>query len=308
MKKVDSKLIKIIIADEIDLSGTTILNTSKFLIKNKFGISNKSIIEKFSDFNILVIRSIRKIDKTFLDNTSFKIIATCSKGTDHIDVISAYKKGVKILNAEDSNNISAAEHTLAMILSIYKNLNYSNKLVREKKFTHYEYERNEIYGKKIGIIGFGKVGSYVGKLCKAFGMDVTANDADKKVIAGNKKFKFRSLNYILRNNDIISVHIPLNKKNYKFISEEKLKLLNKKSVLINTSRGDVIDEKYLFEMLKKRKIRFEGLDVFSNEPNVFGGFAGLDNVLLTNHIAGKTIESRMKISNNIFKSINNIYK
>ena len=102
------------------------------------------------------------------------------------------------------------------------------------------------------------------------------------------------------------MHIPLNKKNTKFISEEKIKSIKSNTVFINTSRGDVIDEKYLFKALKNKKIKYAGLDVFCNEPCVFSGFAGLDNVLLTNHIAGKTVESRKNISENIFKNIKNI--
>jgi phosphoglycerate dehydrogenase-like enzyme len=300
-------LIKILIADEIDLSGTSYISNKKFFLDCKFGIKNSDIVKSFNDFEVLVIRSIRKIDKNFLDKTSFKVIATCSKGTDHIDTDYAAKKGISILNADDSNNISAAEHTFALILSIFKRINLSDKLVRENKFSFIDFERNELYGKSIGIIGYGKVGSYVGKLSEAFCMKVYANDIDKKVAEDNKNINFKSVNYIFKTCDIVSIHIPLNKKNYHFVSMEKLNMLNKNSVFINTSRGDVVEEKYLFSLLKNKKIKFAGLDVFSNEPSVFKGFAELENVLLTNHIAGKTIESRKNISENIFKSIKNFY-
>ncbi|MCY7362313.1 MAG: hypothetical protein LH629_09645, partial [Ignavibacteria bacterium] len=151
-------MIKILIADEIDLSGTETLSKKKFQVVSKFGISNAEIIKSHNNFDVLVIRSIRKIEKDFIEKTGFKVIATCSKGTDHIDCDFANKKKIKILNADDSNNISAAEHTLALILSIYKKINFSDKLVRENKFSFYNYERNEIYKKSIGVIGFGKVG------------------------------------------------------------------------------------------------------------------------------------------------------
>lgn len=300
-------MIKVLVTDEIDLSGTALLSKKKFYVECNFGINNSEILKKYNDFDILVIRSIRKIDKNFLDKSSFKIIATCSKGTDHIDVEYAVKKGIVILNAYDSNNISAAEHTFALILSIFKKINLSDKLVRENRFTFLDFERNELFGKSIGIIGYGKVGSYVYKISEAFGMKVFANDADKNVLKNNKGINFKSLNFIFKKCDIVTIHIPLNKKNYLFVSKEKLDLLNKNSVLINTSRGDVISEKHLYNLLKNRKIKFAGLDVMSNEPNVFKGFASLDNVLLTNHIAGKTIESRKNISKNIFKSIYNFY-
>lgn len=300
-------MIKILIADEIDTAGFTLLSPKKFHIKTEFGISNSGIIKKYGNYNVLVIRSIRKIDKNFLERVKFDVIATCSKGTDHIDAEYCAKKKIKILNADDSNNISAAEHTLAMILSIYKNILFSDSLVRKNRFKFYDYERKEIYGKSIGIIGFGKVGSYVGKLCRAFGMEVFANDTDIEVKRRNKDFDFKNLDFILKKCDIVTVHIPLNKKNYKFISKKKLKLIPDTSVFINTSRGDVVDEKALFGLLKEKKIKFAGLDVFSNEPFVYRGFSGLNNTLLTNHIAGKTMESRRNVSLNIFNSIKKNY-
>ena len=299
--------IRILIADEIDTSGISQLPDKRFDAVCRFGISNEEILSSYAGTDVLVIRSIRKIDRKFLDNSAFKVIATCSKGTDHIDTVYAGRKGITILNADDSNNISAAEHTLALILAIQKNILLSDSLVRKDKFRFYDYERNEIYGKEIGIIGFGKVGSYAGKLCRAFGMKVTANDTDKNVKLRNKDFTFKSCDHILRNCEMVSIHIPMSKKNFRFISEEKLRLLNKDSILINTSRGDVIDEKYLLKILKQKKIRFAGLDVFSNEPDINKDFASLDNVILTNHIAGKTIQSRRKISDNIFRQIKNLF-
>lgn len=300
-------MIKVLIADEIDLAGIKKLSRDKYTIKTEFGISNDDIEKFYANYDVLVIRSIRKITKGFLDNTSFKVIATCSKGTDHIDTDYAGRLGVSIINAEDSNHISAAEHTIGLILAIFKKILLSDKLIREGNFSDYDFERNELFGKSIGIVGFGKVGSYVGNLCKAFGMKVYANDIEKSVKLNNKNFEFKSLNFILKNCDVITIHIPLNKKNYYFFSKEKLMKINKKSILINTSRGDVIDEKILLRMLKEGKIKYSGLDVFSNEPSIDKGFRHLSNVVLTNHTAGKTQESRRRISENIFLSINNYF-
>lgn len=298
--------LKILIADEIDKAGLKQLPENKFNAEIKFGISNSEIISKYSSFDILVIRSIRKIDKEFIRDTNFKVIATCSKGTDHIDTEYAKKKKILILNAEDSNNISAAEHTLGLIIAAEKKILFSDNLVRKGKFNFYDFERSELKGKKIGIIGFGKVGSYVGKLSEAFGMKIYANDTDKNVRYIHKKTEFKSLNFILRSCDIVTVHIPLSKKNYKFISKEKLNLLNENSLFVNTSRGDVVDELHLINLLRNKKIKFAALDVFNNEPFVNKDLTGLDNVILTNHIAGKTMQSRRKISENIFGHIKNL--
>ncbi|MBS1519130.1 MAG: hypothetical protein JSS91_13675 [Bacteroidetes bacterium] len=301
-------LYRVLISDDVDPSGIKILPVEKFKVIYKPGISDQDIFKNYSDFDVLVIRSIRKIDRKFLEKVSFKLIATCSKGTDHIDLKYAASKKIKIINAEEGNTVSAAEHTLALILNIYKGILRSDKLVREGRFRETGFRRNELMGKTIGIIGFGKVGSRVGKFCRAFGMNVIANDTDEKIIAKNKGFKFDTLNSVLKSSDIVSIHIPLNKRNANFFSENKLKNLKKDSVLINTSRGGIMDEKYLLKMLKSGKIRYAGLDVFRNEPHINKGFAELENVLLTNHTAGKTVESRERISGFIFKKINSLFQ
>lgn len=284
-----------------------VLDHKKFAITYDPFVSNEMITKKYGDHDVIVTRSVRKIDRDLLDRTSFGIVATCTKGTDHIDVEHAAKKKIVVLNADDSNNISAAEHAMALLLASFKNLIHSDRLVRENKFSSYDYRRNELYGKKIGVIGFGKVGSYFGRLCRAFGMEVYANDVDRNVVLKNKKFDFKSLNFIIKNCDALSIHIPLNRKNRNFFSKEKLRLLQKDCVLINTSRGDIMDERYLLRMLQKRDIRFAGLDVFKGEPGVDKAFAKLDNVVLSNHIAGKTIESKRRVSENVFRQIEKYY-
>lgn len=299
--------IGILISDEIDTKYLKILNPEKFLVHLKFGINNSDILKLPEIYRVLIIRSTRNINIPFLKSCKFEIIATCSRGTDNIDVDFARKMGIKIINSENGNYVSTAEHTFALLLSIYKRICYSDKLVRAGQFSNTDFERYELKGKKIGIIGIGKVGSYVAKLAQAFGMVVYANDIDKKVIEKNPGLNFKRLNYILTNSDIVSVHIPMNKFNNKFISQKKLELLNENSVLINTSRGKVIDEKYLIKMLNEKKIFFGGLDVFENEPIVNNRFFQLENVILTNHIAGKTEESIQNIIKDILFQIKNNY-
>ncbi len=130
-------MIRVLVADEIDLAGIKKLPAKKFTVTCKFGIPNEDIIGLYNEYDVLVIRTIRKIDDNFINHTKFRVIATCSKGTDHIDLKTAGKKGIKILNAEDSNHISAAEHTLGLILTIFKKINLSDRLVREGNFSNY---------------------------------------------------------------------------------------------------------------------------------------------------------------------------
>ena len=296
--------IKILIADKTDLSAFSFLSKKKFLVEYKPGIENNKIISGYNNYDCLIIRSIRNIDKDFLSKCHFEVIATCSKGTDHIDTKFAKKCGIKIINSEDGNTHSAAEHTIALILNILKKINYSDSLVRKNKFTEYKFQRNDFRGMKIGIIGFGKVGSKVAKISKAFGAEITVYEIDPLVRRKNRGVNFKSLNYLLKHSDIVTLHIPLEKKNINFFSREKFLKMKPKSIFVNTSRGSVADENALIGLLQSSYISFAGLDVFINEPEINNNFFTLKNVLLTNHIAGKTEEGINQVLTEILTKIN----
>jgi len=189
-----------------------------------------------------------------------------------------------------------------------KNIILSDRLTRNNYFSFYDFYREELRGKKIGIIGFGKVGSLVGKYLKVFQAKIIANDINPLVKQRHKNFTFKPLNYLLENSDIITVHIPLDEKNYHFINEDKFKRMKDGVIFINTSRGGVVDEKYLIHFLKKKKVLSAGIDVFENEPLVNSEFITLENVILTNHIAGKTPEGEKRILFEILKKIDKLSK
>ncbi|MBM4157380.1 MAG: hypothetical protein FJ216_01210 [Ignavibacteria bacterium] len=302
------KKIKILIADDISLSGLKYISKKNFTVKKLFNKTNKEILSAGLFFNVIVIKSSRLTDDTFIRNSGVEVIATCSKGIDHIDGDSAKKNNVKIINSDNGNYISTGEHTFALILSIAKQMKTSEKKIREGNFIDRKYPRYELYGKKIGVIGVGKVGGYVVRLAKAFGMQVLANDIDRKVIKKYSGLRFVPLEYLLKNSDIVTLHIPLNKKNENFLSRDRLYLLRKQAVLINTSRGKIVDEITLISLLKRKKIFYAGIDVFESEPYINRNFLHLDNVVLTNHIAGKTLESKERTSCEIFRKIKEYYK
>ena len=305
-----SDKVKILIADKIDLTHLNILNKKYFDITVKTGMSNSGILKYTysKNYSVLLIKSQRKIDKLFLSRCNFNLIGTASKGLDHIDTKYAKKKNIKIINSETGNTLSAAEHTFALILDSVKKTHYSDKLVRQGSFTDWNYERNTLSGKKIGIIGTGKVGLQVAKFCKAFNMEVLANDIDPIVRKNNSNLKYYNLNYLLKNSDIITVHIPMCDRNKMFINKESLDIMRKNVIFVNTSRGEVVDEQYLVKKLKNEKLFFSALDVFENEPNINKELFKLKNVILTNHVAGKTLEGEQGIGNELFMQVKNIYR
>lgn len=301
------KKINVLIAADINPVRFLSLSPDRFSINFNSRLSNDDIISLSGKYEVLIIKSQRKLDKLFLSRCSFETICTASKGVDHIDAEYAEKRKIRIVNSENGNVVAASEHTFALILGILKNTALSGKLIAQDRFDFWDYERHDLSGLKIGIIGTGKVGSRVAKIAKAFGMEVLANDTDGKVVRMNKSIRYYDIWYLLRNSDIITLHIPLNKQNLNFIDREKLNLMKKNAVFINTSRGGVVNEIHLIRFLKSRKFFRAGLDVFQNEPFIDDNFRRLDNVLLTNHIAGKTPESEQHIINEILKQVENIY-
>ncbi|MCU0371974.1 MAG: hypothetical protein MUE56_01865 [Ignavibacteria bacterium] len=285
------------------------LNKSKFNLAINHGLDDNGIIELShkNNIDVLVINSRRKISRNLLSRSSFKAIATASRGTDHIDSAYAKKRNIRIINSLSGNSVSAAEHTIALILAVYKNLFVSDKFVRSNRFDYRNFIRRNLHGKKIGIIGFGSVGSKVGILARAFGMDVCFNDIDPVVIRKFPEYNFSDIEGIFRDCDVVTLHIPLNEKNNNFIRKNSLSLLKRNAVFINTSRGAVVDEKELLKLLKRRLDLTAGLDVFCNEPRINRGFKPLKNTILTNHVAGKTEESGKFISAEIFKQVNKMF-
>jgi len=304
-----SDKVKILIADKIDLTHLKILNKKLFDVTLKTGMSNPYILKYTYDkyFNVLLIKSQRKIDKHFLSRCNFEIIGTASKGVDHIDLKYAEKRKILIINSENGNTLSAAEHTFALILDSIKKTHYSDKLVRQGRFNEWGYERRTMSGKRIGIIGTGKVGLQVAKFALAFNMEVLANDIDPLVRKENINLKYRSLKYLLRNSDIVTVHIPLCENNRMFIDKECFKTMPANIIFVNTSRGEVIDERSLIKKLQREKQFFSALDVFMNEPEINSELSGLANVILTNHVAGKTREGEQNIGLELFTQLKNKY-
>jgi D-3-phosphoglycerate dehydrogenase len=301
--------INILIADPVNKSGFSLLKKSKFTLLLNQGLDENGIIElsRKKNISVLVINSRRKIGRNFLSRCGFRAIATASRGTDHIDSEYADKRNIRIINSMSGNSVAATEHTFALILAAYKNLFISDKNVRNNKFDLRIFISRNLYGKKIGIIGFGQVGSKVGHLARVFGMDVYFNDIDPVVIRKYPKFIFLETEEIFRYCDIVTLHIPLNDRNINLIGQSYLSELKQNAVFVNTSRGAVVNEKELLEFLKHRRDVTAGLDVFCNEPGINKNFTPLKNTILTNHIAGKTEESGKFISDEIFKQVNKLF-
>ena len=266
---------------------------------------NEDLDENIEDSEIVVIRSGTTLDKAIIEKgKSLKIIARCGVGVDNIDVDYAKSQNIFVTNSPSANLISVVELTVALIISAARKINLSDKHLKEGKWNRKEFVGIELSGKQLGIIGFGKAGKLVSERMKAFGMSIAFYDPYIKDWNGSEKNL--ELDELLTSSDIISIHVIKTKETENLISKEKLDLLKENAILINTSRGGVLDEDYLIELLKSKKIFGAGLDVYSEEPpKNIDTFSDL-NLISTPHIGASTSEAQLKAGLDTVENIKKI--
>ena len=263
---------------------------------------SKDLIKYIKDSEIIVIRSATKLTKEILLNAKkLKIIARCGVGVDNIDLEFAKSNKISVTNSPAANIISVVELTVALIINAARKISLADTHVKNGEWDKSEFSGVELYGKKLGIIGFGKAGRLVAERMKSFGMSVIFYDP--YVLDWDGPEEKKELDELLQISDVISIHVIKTKETENLISKDRLDLLKENSIIINTSRGDVLDEAYLFELLKSKKIYGAGLDVYSSEPPQNIETLKNINIVTTPHIGASTFEAQLKAGMDIVDNI-----
>ena len=275
-------MIKIAIVDKMHKDGIDLLkNNSKFKCEVIENLSKENLISKLHDVDGITLRR-GKIDSDILEKCKkLKVISRHGVGYDNIDTKFLKKKNISLLVTGTTTSVSPAEHIMFMILNISKSFSLFDQSVRKgdfDKIMHMEHKSFELCNKKILIIGFGRIGKKLIKRCLGFEMKVLVFDpfVEKNIINNFGGEKIDDLNDGLKEADVLSLSVPLTKLTHNMINLKKMKMMKKTSIIINTSRGEVINEKDLNEALNKNIIYGAGLDVFEKEP------PSKDNPLLKN--------------------------
>ena len=296
---------KILICDNLNQQVYKELETiGDCLDISKSESKEKDLADHIKDSEIAVIRSATRLTKEVLDNAEkLKIIARCGVGVDNVDLEFAKSKNIFVTNSPSANLISVVELTVALIISASRKLSLADSHLKNGQWNRSEFLGYELYGKTLGIVGFGKAGRLVAERMKSFGMSIVFYDP--YVTDWNGSEESLDLDDLLKTADVVSIHVIKTKDTENLISKDKLDLLKPSSIIINTSRGGVLDEDYLFELLESEKIFGAGLDVYSNEPpeNV-ARYNGL-NLVTTPHIGASTNEAQLKAG---LETIENIKK
>ena len=277
--------------------------------------SKEEIETKIHLYDGFIIRSRFSIDKAFLDKaTNLKFIGRVGAGLENIDYEYAKSKNIKLIAAPEGNRNAVGEHSLAMLLSLFNKLNKADKEVRNGKWLREENRGIELNGKTIGLIGYGNMGkSFAKKLC---GFDVDVICYDLKPNVGDENCRQVSLEELQEKSDVLSLHTPQTELTKNMINAKFIKKFKKNFWLINTARGTSVVTKDLVEALKSGKILGAGLDVLEYEkssfenlfsdnkmPEAFEYLIKSENVILSPHIAGWTVESKEKLAQTIVDKI-----
>lgn len=274
-------------------------------------MSRDELIEAVREADVLVPTVTDRIDKGILGQAGpqLRLIANFGNGVDHIDVPSAQQRGITVTNTPDVLTEDTADMTMALILSVPRRLAEGERLIRSGTWAGWSPTHmlgHRIWGKRLGIIGMGRIGQAVARRARGFGMAIHYHNRNRlhpEIEAELEATYWESLDQMLARMDVITIHCPHTPATYHLLSARRLKLLRPSAYLVNTARGEVVDENALVRMLQREELAGAGLDVFEHEPSVNPKLVAMDNVVLLPHMGSATLEGRIDMGEKVVINI-----
>jgi D-3-phosphoglycerate dehydrogenase len=297
---------KVIVCDAIDEIGVTILKKAGLVVDYKPEISSDELLTTVEQFNVIIVRSRTKITRKVIDAApNVKIIARVGVGLDNIDTEYAELKGIKVLNAAEAAMNAVSELVIGHMIALSRSIPKANDGLKNGKWLKKELVGSELRGKYLGIIGVGNIGRNIGRIAKCLRMNLIGYDIfpiNQDYIREVSMIK-TDLKTLLENSDFVTCHVPLTDKTKHLINSETLSYMKPTSFLINTSRGEIVDEKSLVVALSENKIAGAALDVFEIEPPTNTELLKLPNIICSPHIAAQTKEAQELASSVIAEKV-----
>ncbi|HEX13550.1 MAG: 2-hydroxyacid dehydrogenase [Desulfurella sp.] len=296
-------MFKVYVTRNIPKEGLELLKDKCDIEVNNLGrsLTKQELLEKIKNKDACITQLTDKVDIDFFEAAkNLKIIANYAVGFDNIDLNEATKRKIFVTNTPDVLTQATAELAWALLFACARGVPQADKFTREgnyKGWDLYLFLGLDISHKTLGIIGAGRIGQAFAKMSKGFDMNILYTANSKKIdFEAQTNAKFVDLETLLKESDFVSIHTPLTPQTYHLIGKKELSLMKKTAILINTSRGAVIDEKALAESLENRQIYAAGLDVYEKEPIIEEKLKTLDNVVLLPHIGSATYKTRIDMS------------
>jgi len=297
---------KVLIADPIAPQGIEILKDAGFVVVEKTGLSSEELAKIISDYDGIIVRSATKVTKEVIEAANnLKVIGRAGIGLDNIDQETAKNKGVKVVNTPTATSISVAELAMGMMFAAARQIPQANVSTRASKWEKKKFKGFELYGKRLGIIGLGRIGTELAKRAKALGMSVKAYDPYVKTSDYADLVDFETL---IKEADYISLHIPKTKETEHILNKAAFEKMKDNVVIINCARGGVVDEGALYDAVTSGKVRIAGVDVYESEPAKENKLFELDQVIVTPHIGAQTKEGQTRAGTQIAELVRDALK
>ena len=297
---------KVLISDSLSKEAVEILEKEKeFKVDVNTKMTPEELKVAIKDYDALLVRSATKVTKDIITAAGkLKIIGRAGVGLDNVDVEAASKKGIIVVNTPAGNTISTAEHTFSMILALSRSIPQADLSMKKGEWERKKFMGVELYGKTLGIVGLGRIGTEVAKRALSFGMKVLAYDpflsADKAKDLGIELVDIKT---IYKNADYITVHTPLTDETKHMISDKEFALMKKNVRMINCARGGIIDEEALVRAIEAGKVAGAAFDVYEEEPPKNSKLTKLDKVVLTPHLGASTEEAQMNVAIDVANTV-----
>lgn len=300
---------KILISDKLAEEGVQILKSVKeFEVDCKYGIKPDELKNVIKDYDALIVRSGTEVTADIIERADkLKYIGRAGVGLDNVDLRAATQKGIVAMNTPGGNTTSTAEHTFSLILALARSIPQACASLKGGKWERSKFMGIELYGKVLGIIGLGRIGSTIAKMARSFGMKILAFDPFISAeVAGKMEIELVELEQLIRQADFITVHTPKSAETKSLISDKEFAMMKKGVRVVNCARGGIIDELALAKALKEGKIAGCALDVFEEEPPPADHpLLKFDNCIATPHLGASTSEAQVNVAIEIAETIKN---
>ena len=304
-------MVKVLVAAPLHERAIEVLKNAGFEVLYEEYPSEDRLVELVKDVDAIIVRSKPKVTRKVIEAApKLKVIGRAGVGLDNIDLEAAKERGIKVVNSPAASSRSVAELAVALMFNVARKIAFADRKMREGVWAKKQCMGIELEGKTLGIVGFGRIGYQIAKIAKALGMNVLLydpypNEERAREVGG----RFVDLETLLRESDVVTLHVPLVESTYHLINEERLRLMKPTAILINAARGAVVDTNALVKALKEGWIAGAGLDVFEEEPLPKDHpLTKLDNVVLTPHIGASTVEAQMRAGVQVAEQIVEILK
>jgi D-3-phosphoglycerate dehydrogenase / 2-oxoglutarate reductase len=296
---------KVLIADKVSTTCAEVLRRHGLEAEHRPGLGGEALLRAVADVAAIVVRSDTRItDQVMAAAPGLRVVGRAGAGVDNIDVPAATRRGVVVMNAPGENTISAAEHTLSMMLALARRVPQADRSMRAGRWERGKFLGVELFGKTLGVLGLGKVGREVAARARAFGMAVIGYDPVlSEEVAARLGITLVPIPAVLERSDLITLHLPLTPETRHLIGRDQIARCRDGVRFINVARGGIIDESALVEALRAGKVAGAALDVFENEPPAGSPLLELESTVVTPHLGASTQEAQEKVAARIAEQI-----